>query len=64
MEYELLTRLDDRQTYNGTMQYGVLRRAVSCPRTIDANAGLIRYDVTFGNPIVKRGVGNFDTAER
>ncbi len=64
VEYELLTRLDDRQTYNGTMQYGVPSKSRFLPRTIDANAGLIRYDVTFGNPIVKRGVGNFDTAER
>jgi hypothetical protein len=64
VEYELLTRLDDRQTYNGTMQYGVPSQSRFLPRTVDANAGLIRYDVTFGNPIVKRAAGNFDTAER
>ncbi|MDD5301904.1 MAG: hypothetical protein PHS14_02260 [Elusimicrobia bacterium] len=64
VEYELLTRLDDRQTYNGTLQYGVPSQSRFLPRTIDANAGHIRYDVTFDDPIVKRGVGNFDTAER
>ena len=64
VEYDLLTRLDDRQTFNGTMQYGVPSQSRFLPRTIDANAGLVRYDVSFEDPIVKRGVGNFDTAER
>jgi len=64
VEYDLLTRLDDRQTYNGTMQYGVPSQSRFLPRTIDANAGHIRYDVSFENPLVKRAVGNFDTAER
>jgi len=64
VEYDLLTRLDDRQTYNGTLQYGVPSQSRFLPRTIDANAGHIRYDVSFDDPIVKRGVGNFDTAER
>lgn len=64
VEYDLLTRLDDRQTFNGTMQYGVPSQRKWLPRTIDANAGYIRYDVTFDDPIVKRAVGNFDTAER
>ncbi len=64
VEYDLLTRLDDRQTYNGTMQYGVPSQRRWLPRTIDANAGHIRYDVTFDDPIVRRAVGNFDTAER
>lgn len=64
VEYDLLTRLDDRQTYNGTMQYGVPSQSRFLPRTIDANAGHIRYDVTFDNPIVKQQPGNFDTAER
>ncbi|MDP3541204.1 MAG: hypothetical protein Q8T11_01900 [Elusimicrobiota bacterium] len=64
VEYDLLTRLDDRQTYNGTLQYGVPSQRRWLPRTIDANAGHIRYDVTFDDPIVRRAVGNFDTAER
>ncbi len=64
VEYELLTRLDDRQTYNGTMQYGVPSQSRFLPRTIDANAGYIKYDVSFADPFVKRAVGNFDTAER
>lgn len=64
VEYELLTRLDDRQTYNGTMQYGVPSQSRFLPRTIDANAGHIKYDVTFQDPFVKRAAGNFDTAER
>ena len=64
IEYDLLTRLDDRQTYSGTLQYGVPTQSRFLPRTIDANAGHVRYDVTFDDPIVKRSPGNFDTAER
>ncbi|PIR19279.1 MAG: hypothetical protein COV48_02865, partial [Elusimicrobia bacterium CG11_big_fil_rev_8_21_14_0_20_64_6] len=64
VEYDLLTRLDDRQTYNGTLQYGVPSRSRFLPRTIDANAGHTRYDVTFDDPVVKRALGNYDTAER
>ncbi len=64
VEYDLLTRLDDRQTYNGTLQYSVPRQNRFLPRTIDANAGHIRYDVSFEDPIIKRNVGNFDTTER
>ncbi|MBI4061635.1 MAG: hypothetical protein HY403_09410, partial [Elusimicrobia bacterium] len=64
VEYELMTRLDDRQTFNGTLQYGVPWQSRFLPRTIDANAGHIRYDVTFENPVIKRAPGNFDTAER
>jgi len=64
VEYDLLTRLDDRKTYNGTLQYGVPWQSRFLPRTIDANAGHIQYDVSFENPNVRRAVGNFDTAER
>ncbi len=64
VEYDLMTRLDDRQTYNGTLQYGVPSQSRFLPRTIDASAGHIRYDVSFDNPLVKRAPGNFDTAER
>ncbi|MBI2789616.1 MAG: hypothetical protein HYX59_13135 [Elusimicrobia bacterium] len=64
IEYDLLTRLDDRQTYSGTMQYGVPSQSRFLPRTIDANAGHTRFDVTFDDPVVKRSPGNFDTAER
>ena len=64
IEYDLLTRLDDRQSYAGTMQYGVPWQNRFIPRTIDANAGHIRYDVSFDNALVKRAPGNFDTNER
>ena len=64
VEYDLLTRLDDRQTYSGTMQYGVPSQSRFLPRTVDLSAGHIRYDVTFDNPIVKSAPGNFDTSER
>ncbi len=64
VEYDLLTRLDDRQAYAGTLQYGVPSQSRWLPRTIDANLGHTRYDVTFQNALVKLAPGNFDTAER
>jgi hypothetical protein len=64
IEYDLLTRLDDRQTYNGTMQYGLTSRSRFLPRTIDAAAGYTKFDVTFEDPRFKTLPGNFDTAER
>ncbi len=63
-EYDLLTRLDDRKTFNGTMQYGVPWDSRFLPKTIDASAGHVRYDVSFQRPDVLAQAGNFNTEER
>ena len=64
IEYDLLTRLDDRQTFSGTLQYGVPSQSRFLPRTVDASAGHTRFDVSFESPQFKTLPGNFDTAER
>jgi hypothetical protein len=64
IEYDLLTRLDDRKTYNGTLQYGVPWDSRFLPKTIDATAGKIDYDVSFTRPDVLALPGNFNTQER
>ena len=64
IEYQLLTRLDDRQTYNTTLQYGVPIQRFWVPRTVDASAGHTRYDVSFTRADVRLLPNNFNTAER
>jgi hypothetical protein len=64
VEYDILTRKDDRQTFNGTLQYGVPLDNRFVPKTIDATAGHTRYDVSFENQAFKLIPGNFDTSER
>lgn len=64
IEYDLLTRLDDRKTYNGTLQYGVPWDSRFLPKTVDVTAGHIRYDVSFERPDVRALPGNFNTEER
>lgn len=64
IEYDLLTRLDDRKSYNLTMQYGVPSQSRFLPRTIDVNAGLMNYDVSFKNLQARLLPGNFNTNER
>lgn len=63
IEYDLLTRLDDRQTYNLTMQYGVPINSRLLPKTIDANAGYGDYNVSFQSPESRAIQGNFNTHE-
>ncbi|MBI5631758.1 MAG: hypothetical protein HY921_12845 [Elusimicrobia bacterium] len=63
VEYSLLTRLDDRKTYSGTLQYGVPWQSRWLPRTIDANYSHSRYDVSFESLAARRVAGNFNTNE-
>ncbi|MEK7384073.1 MAG: hypothetical protein AAB262_12420, partial [Elusimicrobiota bacterium] len=64
IEYDLLTRLDDRQTYNAALQYGMPWQSRFLPRTLDASAGRAFYDISFQSPLAKSLAGNFDAAER
>ncbi|MBI3553464.1 MAG: hypothetical protein HY077_13290 [Elusimicrobia bacterium] len=63
ISYDLLTRLDDRNTYNTTLQYGVPVNSRFLPKTIDGNYSWSRYDVKFDNLVVRRQPGNFNTDE-
>lgn len=64
IEYDLLTRRDDRQNYTGTFQYGVPRQRWWLPRTVDANVGRSLYDVRFQSDFARAQPGDFDTSER
>ena len=64
IEYDLLTRLDDRSTYTGSMQYGVPLNKHYLPKTIDFSTSRTYYDVTFQRPDVLQQQGNYNTFER
>lgn len=64
IDYDLLTRRDDKQNYTGTFQYGVPRQRWWLPRTVDANVGRTLYDVRFQSAFARAQPGDFDTSER
>ena len=63
IDYDLLTREDERQTITGTMQYGVPSKRAWLPRTIDATAGRTFYDVRFQSGFARAQAGDYDTSE-
>jgi len=63
VEYEQLTRLDDRIAYAGSMQYGVPLSWRVLPRTIDANYSHQRTIVAFDSPAARKLPGNVNTEE-
>jgi hypothetical protein len=64
IDYDLLTRQDDKQIYNGTMQYGLHTTNRFLPRTIDANYAYTNYDVRFQSQAARLQTGDYDTSER
>ncbi|MDE2141873.1 MAG: hypothetical protein KGJ84_05625 [Elusimicrobia bacterium] len=64
IEYDLLTRIDDKQNYTGTLQYGVPIQHWWLPRTLDANVGRSLYDVRFQSDFARAQPGDYDTSER
>ena len=64
IEYDLLTRRDDKQNFTGTLQYGVPLQRWWLPRTIDANGARTLYDVRFQSDFARAQPGDFDTSER
>ncbi|MBI4371809.1 MAG: hypothetical protein HY552_05885 [Elusimicrobia bacterium] len=64
IEYDLLTRRDDRQAYTTALQYGVPWRTPLLPRTVDASYGFTRYDVGFESAFARSQPGDFNTQER
>jgi hypothetical protein len=64
IDYDILTRRDDRQNYNGTLQYGVPLQKFWLPRTLDANVARTMYDVRFKSDFARAQPNDFDTSER
>ncbi len=64
IDYDLLTRLDDRQGYNAGLTYGVPLQWRILPRTIDLNYNHSRYEVSFESLAARKIAGNFNTRER
>jgi hypothetical protein len=64
IDYDLLTRQDDRQNYTTTMQYGLPHPHSWLPRTVDTNFAFGTYDVRFQSPFARAQAGDFDTSER
>ncbi|HEX4047700.1 MAG TPA: hypothetical protein VH309_07700, partial [Elusimicrobiota bacterium] len=64
IDYDLLTREDDKQNYTGTMQYGVHSQRAWLPRTIDASVGRAFYDVRFQSDLSRAQPGDYDSSER
>ncbi|MBI4375846.1 MAG: hypothetical protein HY549_05285 [Elusimicrobia bacterium] len=62
-EYDLLTRLDDRKTYSGTLQYGVPLDFRLIPKTVDLTYSHTRFDVSFESLQARKFPGNFNTNE-
>ncbi len=62
-EYDLLTRLDDRNTYNSALSYAVPLNNRFVPKTLDTNFSWSKYSVSFENLAVRRFPGNFNTDE-
>jgi hypothetical protein len=63
IEYDLLTRMDDRQTYNASLSYGVPVQFFALPRTVDATYTHSLYDVSFGELRARKISGNYTTKE-
>lgn len=62
-EYGLLTRVDDRESYDATLGYGVPVQKAWLPRTVDLTWRHALYSVTFDSPQARVLPGNFNTEE-
>ncbi|MBI5622437.1 MAG: hypothetical protein HY924_01525 [Elusimicrobia bacterium] len=62
-EYELLTRADDRQTYNASLNYGVPVNWRVLPKSVDASYSMSRHDVSFESLLARSLPGNANTRE-
>ncbi|MFI5360745.1 MAG: hypothetical protein ACHQ49_02145 [Elusimicrobiota bacterium] len=63
IDYDLLTRQDDKQTLSGTMQYGLHSQSHWLPHTVDANYAATFYDVRFLSALSRTEIGDYDTSE-
>lgn len=63
IDYQLLTRTDDRNTYTATLQYGVPGNHHFLPKTLDLNYMWQRYEIDFNSLQAQQTPGNFSTVE-
>jgi hypothetical protein len=63
IEYDALTRLDDRQSYDATLGYGIKKPTWFKPRTVDVNYKRSTYKVAFESLFARTLAGNFNTDE-
>ncbi len=64
INYQLLTRTDDKNSYNVTVQYGVPVARSWLPRTLDFTGGYTTYDTNYGAYNVLEQAGNYDTHDK
>ncbi|MDE2038986.1 MAG: hypothetical protein KGO96_00060 [Elusimicrobia bacterium] len=64
IEYDLLTRTDDRRAYTATLQYSVPLHSRLAPKSVDLGYTRSDYDVTFDRADVLQQAGNYNTFER
>lgn len=62
-EYDLLTRYDDRSTYNSALSYAVPSKLGYVPKTVDLNYSYSKYSVSFQSLDARLTPGNFNTNE-
>lgn len=63
IDYDLLTRTDDRRGYTGSLQYGVPWNLRVLPKTIDSNYSYSLYEVKFNSLRARKIPGNANTEE-
>lgn len=63
IDYQLLTRTDDKNTYTATLQYGVPGNHHYLPKTLDLNYTWQRYEVDFNSVQAQETQGNYSTVE-
>ncbi|MBI5208637.1 MAG: hypothetical protein HY927_01530 [Elusimicrobia bacterium] len=63
IEYDLLTRADDRQSYSVSASYGVPVNWYVTPKSIDASHTYQKYEVTFDSLEARKFPGNANTRE-
>src|SRR5208282_4290016 len=62
-EYDLLTRTDDRNTYNSAFKYTAPFTLSYFPRTIDLNYTYSQYSVNYNSLEARETPGNYNTDE-
>ncbi|HVC09971.1 MAG TPA: hypothetical protein VNH15_08555, partial [Elusimicrobiota bacterium] len=63
IDYDLLGRTDDRQTYTSALQYGVPTQSHFLPRTINLTYSYSKYSVNYNSLNVLEQPGNDNTAD-
>ncbi|MHB2026125.1 MAG: hypothetical protein ACYCPQ_05750 [Elusimicrobiota bacterium] len=63
INYDLLSRTDNRQTYSAAMQYGVPINNRFLPHDIQLNYSYSRYNINYNSPLILATPGNANTVD-